>query len=166
MPGVTISAGYGAGGSVVPPRVASLLGLPLLARAISSRVPAQLQVSAKEAEGGAARRSLPDRFISALVPLAAGVIATHTDTLPRDLIAPPGDGALFREQADAIIRAALVSGAVILLGGGAGGGGGCLSWTGPGRTTSAGSTRPTSTTRTCFTCTSTARLCRWTLSPT
>jgi cytidylate kinase len=114
MPGVTISAGYGAGGSVVAPHVARLLGLPLLDRAISSRVAAQLHVSAKEAEGGAARRSLPDRFISALVPLAAGVIATHTDTLPRDLIAPPGDGALFREQADAIMRAALVTGAVIL----------------------------------------------------
>jgi len=42
------------------------------------------------------------------------VIATSTDTLPRDLAAPPGDGALFREQADAIMRAALVSGAVIL----------------------------------------------------
>ena len=108
MPGVTISAGYGAGGSVVAPHVAKLLGLPLLDRAISSRVAAQLRVSVKEAEGGAARRSLPDRFISALVPLAAGVIATSTDTLPRDLAAPPGDGALFREQADAIMRAALV----------------------------------------------------------
>jgi cytidylate kinase len=114
MPGVTISAGYGAGGSVVAPHVAKLLDLPLLDRAISSRVAAQLRVSVKEAEGGAARRSLPDRFISALVPLAAGVIATSTDTLPRDLAAPPGDGALFREQADAIMRAALVSGAVIL----------------------------------------------------
>ena len=43
MPGVTISAGYGAGGSVVAPHVARLLGLPLLDRAISSRVAAQLQ---------------------------------------------------------------------------------------------------------------------------
>ena len=114
MPGVTISAGYGAGGSVVAPQVAELLGLPLLDRAISSHVAAQLRVSVQEAEGGAARRSLPDRFISALVPLAAGVIATSTDMLPRELAAPPGDGALFREQADAIMRAALVSGAVIL----------------------------------------------------
>ncbi len=114
MPGVTISAGYGAGGSVVAPQVAKMLGLPLLDRAISSHVAAQLSVSVKEAEGGAARRSLPDRFISALVPLAAGVIATSTDTLPRDLAAPPGEGALFRQQADAIMRAALTSGAVIL----------------------------------------------------
>ena len=38
MPGVTISAGRGAGGSVVAPHVARRLGLPLLDRAISSRV--------------------------------------------------------------------------------------------------------------------------------
>jgi hypothetical protein len=59
MPGVTISAGYGAGGSVVAPHVARLLDLPLLDRAISSRVAAQLHVSVQEAEGGAVRRSLP-----------------------------------------------------------------------------------------------------------
>ena len=114
MPGVTISAGYGAGGSVVAPQVAKLLGMPLLDRAISSHVAAQLSVSVQEAEGGAVRRSLPDRFISALVPLAAGVLATSTDTLPRDLATPPGEADLFRQQAEAIMRTALVSGAVIL----------------------------------------------------
>jgi hypothetical protein len=40
MPGVTISAGYGAGGSVVAARVAQLLDVPLLDRAISSAVAA------------------------------------------------------------------------------------------------------------------------------
>jgi cytidylate kinase len=114
MPGVTISAGYGAGGSVVAPQVAKLLGVPLLDRAISSHVAAQLSVSVQEAEGGAVRRSLPDRFISALIPLAAGVLATSTDTLPRDLAPPPGEADLFRQQAEVIMRAALVSGAVIL----------------------------------------------------
>ena len=114
MPGVTISAGYGAGGSVVAPQVARLLGVPLLDRAISSHVAAQLSVSVQEAEGGAVRRSLPDRFISALIPLAAGVLATSTDTLPRDLAPPPGEADLFRQQAEVIMRAALVSGAVIL----------------------------------------------------
>jgi cytidylate kinase len=114
MPGVTISAGYGAGGSVVAPQVAKLLGVPLLDRAISSHVAAQLSVSVQEAEGGAVRRSLPDRFISALIPLAAGVLATSTDTLPGDLAPPPGEADLFRQQAEAIMRAALVSGAVIL----------------------------------------------------
>jgi cytidylate kinase len=114
MPGVTISAGYGAGGSVIAPQVAQLLGVPLLDRAISSRVAGQLRVSVREAEGGAVRRSLPDRFISALVPLAAGLLAVGTDTAPHDLAAPADDADLFREQAEAVMRAALSSGAVIL----------------------------------------------------
>ena len=58
MPGVTISAGYGAGGSVIAPEVARLLGIPLLDRTISSHVAEQLQVSVHEAESGAIRRSL------------------------------------------------------------------------------------------------------------
>ena len=65
MPGVTISAGYGAGGSVVAPEVAKRLGLPVLDRAISSRVAALLQVTVPEAEGGEIRRPLVDRRCSA-----------------------------------------------------------------------------------------------------
>jgi cytidylate kinase len=114
MPGVTISAGYGAGGSVVAPRVARSLDLPLLDRAISSRVAAQLQVSVQEAESGAVRRSLPDRFFGALVPLAAGVLAAGTESSPRDLDASPDEADLFRGQAEAVMRTALSSGAVIL----------------------------------------------------
>jgi cytidylate kinase len=114
MPGVTISAGYGAGGSVVAPQVARLLDLPLLDRAISSRVAAQLHVSVQEAVGGAVRRSLPDRFISVLAPLAAGVLAASTDSAPRDLTASSDEAAVFREQAEAVMRAALATGAVIL----------------------------------------------------
>ena len=113
MPGVTISAGYGAGGSVIAPQVAKLLGFPLLDRAISSRVAAQLRVSVAEAEGGALRRSLPDRFIAALAPLAAGLLAMGTDTAPNELT-PGEDAEAFREQAEAVMRAALRDGAVIL----------------------------------------------------
>lgn len=113
MPGVTISAGYGAGGSVIAPQVARLLGFPLLDRAISSRVAEQLRVSVAEAEGGTIRRSLPDRFIGALAPLAAGLLAMGTDTAPNELT--PGDDAdLFRERAEAVMRVALQDGAVIL----------------------------------------------------
>jgi cytidylate kinase len=114
MPGVTISAGYGAGGSLVAPRVARLLDLPLLDRAISARVAAQLHVSVSEAEGGAVRRSLTERFFSALAPLTSDVLAAGTDVHPRDLAAPPDEAAQFRAQAEAIMRAALASGAVIL----------------------------------------------------
>ncbi|HEY3980421.1 MAG TPA: cytidylate kinase-like family protein [Streptosporangiaceae bacterium] len=114
MPGVTISAGYGAGGSIVAPHVARLLELPLLDRAISARVAAQLHVSVQEAEGGAVRRSLTERFFSALAPLTADVLAVGTDAVPRDLAEPPDEAAQFRAQAEAIMRAALVTGAVIL----------------------------------------------------
>jgi hypothetical protein len=114
MPGVTISAGYGAGGSIVAPHVARLLELPLLDRAISARVAAQLNVSVPEAEGGAVRRSLTERFFSSLAPLTADVLAVGTDAAPRDLAEPPDEAAQFRAQAEAIMRAALASGAVIL----------------------------------------------------
>jgi cytidylate kinase len=114
MPGITISAGYGAGGSIVAPRVAQLLQLPLLDRAISARVAAQLHVSVPEAEGGAIRRSLTERFFSALAPMTADVLAVGTDAAPRDLAEPPDEAAQFRAQAEAIMRAALASGAVIL----------------------------------------------------
>jgi hypothetical protein len=114
VPGVTISAGYGAGGSIVAPHVARLLELPLLDRAISARVAAQLHVSVQEAEGGAVRRSLTERFFSALAPLAADVLAVGTDAAPRDLPEPFDEAAQFRAQAEVIMRAAVTSGAVIL----------------------------------------------------
>jgi cytidylate kinase len=114
MPGVTISAGYGAGGSIVAPEVARRLGLPLLDRAISSHVAAQLHVSVQEAEGGVIRRSLADRFLAVLSPLAGGVLGAGTDCAPPEAVPAPDDAAFFREQAEAIMRAALRTGAVIL----------------------------------------------------
>lgn len=119
MPGVTISAGYGTGGSVIAPLVARLLGLPLLDRAISTDVAAQLQVSVQEAEGGAFKRSAVGRFLGALAPLAGGVLGAGTDAAPPHAVPPPDDATLFREQADAIMREALTTGAVILGRGGA-----------------------------------------------
>jgi cytidylate kinase len=104
MPGVTISAGYGAGGSVIAPEVARQLGLPLLDRAISSHVAAQLQVSVQEAS----------RFLAVLAPLAGGVLGAGTDCAPPEAVPPPDDAAFFREQAEAIMRTALATGAVIL----------------------------------------------------
>jgi cytidylate kinase len=59
-------------------------------------------------------RSLPDRFLGVLIPLAAGVLAASSSAAPRDLTASGDDAAWFREQAEAVMRAALTSGAVIL----------------------------------------------------
>lgn len=114
MPGVTISAGYGAGGSVVAPAVAEQLGLPLLDRAISVTVAAKLQVSVQEAEEGTPKRTFSRRFFSLLAPLAGGVLGAGTDAAPPDAESPPDESEFFRDQADAIIRAALPAGAVIL----------------------------------------------------
>jgi len=115
MPGVTISASYGAGGSVIAPAVAKLLGLPLLDRAISSHVAAQLHVTVQEAEGATIRRPLVDRFLAVLSPLAGGVLGAGTDAAPpHAAVPPPDDAAFFRERAEAIMNEALATGAVIL----------------------------------------------------
>jgi cytidylate kinase len=114
MPGVTISASYGAGGSVVAPEVAQRLGLPVLDRAISSRVAAVLQVTVPEAEGGEIRRPLVDRVLALFTPLAGGVLCAGTDAAPPGAVPPPDDAALFREHAEAIMTEALAAGAVIL----------------------------------------------------
>jgi cytidylate kinase len=127
MPGVTISAGYGAGGSIVAPEVAGQLGLPLLDRAISSHVAAQLQVSVTEAEGGLLRRSGRDRFLSLLAPLAVGVLGAGTDCAPAEALPVLDEAAFFRDQAELIMRQAMETGAVIL-----GRGGGAAFSTDPG----------------------------------
>jgi cytidylate kinase len=114
MPGVTISAAYGAGGSIVAPDVARQLGFQLIDRAISSDVAAELHVSVQEAEGAMIRRPLVDRFFSVLSPLAGGVLGAGTDGTPHDVTPPPDEAAFFRGQAEAIMREALASGAVIL----------------------------------------------------
>src|ERR1035438_3906987 len=114
MPGVTISAGYGAGGSVVAPEVAKRLGLPVLDRAISSRVAALLQVTVPEAEGGEIRRPLVDRVLGLFTPLAGGLLCAGTDAAPPEAVPPPDDAALFRQHAEAIMNEALAAGAVIL----------------------------------------------------
>jgi cytidylate kinase len=114
MPGVTISAGYGAGGSLIAPEVARQLGLPMLDRAISSHVATQLRVSVQEAEGGVIKRSGAGRFLAVLAPLAGGVLGAGTDCAPPEAVLPADDAGVFREQAEAIMRQALATSAVIL----------------------------------------------------
>lgn len=111
MPGVTISSSFGTGGSVVAPLVAERLGLPLLDRAISAGVAAQLRVSLEEAEGAHFKRSRADRFLGVLAPLAGGVLGTGTTPDGTFL----GDDPMpFRERAETIMEEALTAGAVIL----------------------------------------------------
>ena len=114
MPGVTISAGYGTGGSRIAQHVADQLALPLLDRAISTEVAAQLQVSVSEAQDAEFSRSFADRFLGLLAPLSSGVLGAGTDAAPAQAFPSPDDAQLFREQAETIMRQSLETGAVIL----------------------------------------------------
>jgi cytidylate kinase len=113
MPAVTISAGYGAGGSVVAPRVAESLGLPLFDRAISTQVAGQLHVTVEEAHGGALNRSLAERFFGMLAPLAGGVTGIDAEGVA-DSPLPMDDAAEFRACAELIVREQLPAGVVVL----------------------------------------------------
>ncbi len=114
MPAVTISAGYGAGGSSVARAVAGRLGFQLLDRAISSTVAEQLACTVEEAEGGELKRSFAERFFGVLAPMAGGVVGGSDPDGVLESAMPVQDGVMFREQAEAIIRRALPDGAVIL----------------------------------------------------
>jgi cytidylate kinase len=120
MPAVTISAGYGTGGGVIARLVADALQLPMLDRAISADVAAQLHVTVSEAEDASFSRSFTDRFFGMLAPLASGVLGAGTDAAPADAATAPTEAELFRERAEQIMRGAIATGAVILgRGGGA-----------------------------------------------
>jgi cytidylate kinase len=112
MPAVTISASYGAGGSVVARTVAQRLGFAMLDRAISAQVAEKLQVTVDEAADASMKRSFAERFFGVLAPMAGGVIGDPDGTLEAAL--PVSEAELFREQAENIIRAALPAGAVVL----------------------------------------------------
>jgi cytidylate kinase len=115
MPGVTISGGYGAGGSVIGPMVAERLGLQLLDRAISATVAAQLDVTVEEATAGAPNRSLVERLLTFMSPLANDALGTPVDPQASAAAASLTDeGAAFRDEAERIMREALRSGAVIV----------------------------------------------------
>jgi hypothetical protein len=52
VPGVTLSASYGAGGSLVAPLLAEKLGFQILDRAMSASVAEHLNVTVAERSGG------------------------------------------------------------------------------------------------------------------
>jgi cytidylate kinase len=113
MPAVTISAGYGTGGSAIARAVAERLGYPLLDRAISSQVAQQLQVSPDEAREGEMKRSFIERFFGVLAPQIDGAIIDPSEDGVYSAI-PAVQAAQFRERAEAIVRQALPGGVVVL----------------------------------------------------
>ena len=114
MPAVTISAGYGTGGSVIARLVAEALGVPLIDRAISVEVAAELQTTVAEAEDASFTRSRADWFLSLLAPLASGVLGAGTDAAPAEATPVPTDADLFRDRAEKIMRESCATGVVIL----------------------------------------------------
>jgi cytidylate kinase len=113
MPGVTISASYGAGGSVIAPLVAERLGYQLLDRAMSATVAEQMQVTVAEAEKGELRKGILEKLFGAPLggdPAAMAIGVTGLAVAPAGL----DDSAQFRERSDALMVEALGKGAVIL----------------------------------------------------
>jgi cytidylate kinase len=106
-PVVTLSASYGAGGSVVGPRVAELLGAPFLDRAIPTEVSSRLAVPLEDvlvhddrAEHGVG--ALIASF--ARIPMFVG----------GGVVPPVADERAYREEAERVIRARVREGGVFL----------------------------------------------------
>ena len=115
MPGITISAAYGAGGQFIAHAVAERLGLPVLDRAINTAIAQRLHVSEDEAQGAELKRSVGERFFTALArmtPEMLGVIAPDGELSPQDQLLLD-DSSAFRTQAETIMREAMATGAVV-----------------------------------------------------
>jgi cytidylate kinase len=107
---VTLSASYGAGGSVVGPAVAERLNLPFLDRAIPAAVARRLALTSDDADG------LDERAPTGLDRLAGAFAHLSSPVGPSPLLAdPPADPERFRDATEAVLRSAAdTTGAVIL----------------------------------------------------
>jgi cytidylate kinase len=114
MPGVTISSGFGAGGSVVAPAVAKQLGFCTIDRAISADVAARLQVTVAEAEDGSSRQTFGGRFLQLLSPLGGGVLGVGSGAAPGPDRLNDDDATAFRIHAEQLMHVAMADGAVVL----------------------------------------------------
>jgi cytidylate kinase len=105
---VTISAAYGAGGSVIGPAVAERLGVAFVDRAVPSAVSERLAVPLEEAES---RDQTPPGLLERLVTSAATTAQMFAGM-------PIADEALgedvFRDTTERILRERAAAGAVIL----------------------------------------------------
>lgn len=106
-PVVTLSAGFGAGGSVIGPRVAERLGVPFLDRAIPAEVSKQLAVPLEEALARDERSPHGvGRVLAAFAHVSLGV----------GWAPPPNplDEQAYKAEAEKVIEARAAGGAVIL----------------------------------------------------
>ena len=116
-PVVTLSASFGAGGSVIGPRVADALGLPFLDRAIPTAVAAALAVPMSDVMAHDERRTSGMGRLFASLARAAAAPDTAFGSAPTAARASLGDQpeVAFREQTERILeQIATTDGGVIL----------------------------------------------------
>lgn len=104
---VTLSATYGAGGSVVGPRVADALGVPFVDRAIPAEVARRMAIPLEEAQArdGRAEHGLGALLASlARMPVVTGAPPPATIT----------DDRVFCDRVEKVIRDAMADGGVLL----------------------------------------------------
>jgi cytidylate kinase len=116
-PVVTLSASFGAGGSVIGPRVADALGLPFLDRAIPTAVAEALAVPMSDVMAHDERRTSGMGRLFASLARAAAAPDTAFGSAPTAARASLGDQpeVAFREQTERILeQIASTDGGVIL----------------------------------------------------
>lgn len=105
MPGITVSAGYGAGGSTIAPRLAQKLQWHFVDRAITSTVADRLHLTEEEVQSGGASRW--NRFLAGLAALAPNTSEDPPTTW---------DDIQIRDAMTAELRRAVRNGGAVILG--------------------------------------------------
>lgn len=111
---VTISASYGAGGSVVGPRVADVLGVPFVDRALPAAVARELRVPLAEALAHDERREHGLGRIFAAFARTPYAVLGASDTLPPAI--PIATEEEFVAETERVIRALADGGGAVVLG--------------------------------------------------
>ena len=106
---VTISAGYGAGGSVVAPAVADALSFPILDRAVMTRPVPRPDSAAEAAQDEERTGGLWSRALAALAQLP-------NDAGQTGPLAPLSDDEALRREAEARLRQFVAAGEGVILG--------------------------------------------------
>jgi cytidylate kinase len=110
MPGITISAGYGAGGSTIAPQVAERMGWTFLDRAITSSVAERLHLPVEDVVTGGPQHPRLNRFLSTLAHISPEPAAfDHSTTLLDE------EGEV-RRAMEETLRTAVRSGGAVILG--------------------------------------------------
>jgi cytidylate kinase len=109
-PVITISASYGAGGSLIGPQIAQRLSVPFVDRAIPVEVSSRLAVSVDDA---LAHEELPQRTLSRMMPFFGSALQIFT-AAPLHPEVLEHHGHTFRQTTEQVLRECAARGAVIL----------------------------------------------------